>query len=335
MLHSDCPLKPDVFTGKSQDIEHFLAEVDNYLGLLCPQATADNTIRVVVSFLDKGLLSWYRVSAFARPILALDSAVFLEALRTQYDGYGSAAMAEFQMNNMNQSPSQKTVEYVDKFEEATYLAPVVITETMRATACRRSLLPNVIAGHPHSHRLKNLCRPYSSGHGTREAACRSPKCFARPQAAQHVLALRTKPTSDYPVSYLVEQQPTDATSPRQLMEQQTTAERCSKPAAASGSATRPTRILRVVPNPSLAEQPTAMDVNSLQGNQHLEDRVLCQKRDILRLSIAETIDVPDNDDGNVAASLVDTSGGSRVPSLKQMDVDYQAQSQYPSKRSPF
>ncbi|KAL7752390.1 hypothetical protein RI367_001924 [Sorochytrium milnesiophthora] len=54
-----------------------------------------------------------------------------------------------------------------------------------------------------------------------------------------------------------------------------------------------------------------------------------------QLSVAETIDVPDDDDSNVAASLADTSGGSREPSLKQMDVDYQAQSQYPSKRSPF
>ncbi|KAL7748233.1 hypothetical protein RI367_006419 [Sorochytrium milnesiophthora] len=150
------PRKPDVFTGKSQDLEHFLAEVDNYLDLLCPQATDDYKIRVVVSFLDKGPLSWYRVSASARPILALDYAVFLEALRTRYDAYDSAAMAEFQMNNMHQSPSQNTLEYIDKFEEATYLAPAGITEEMRATACRRSLLPNVIAGLTQPHTLKTF-----------------------------------------------------------------------------------------------------------------------------------------------------------------------------------
>ncbi|KAL7752060.1 hypothetical protein RI367_002589 [Sorochytrium milnesiophthora] len=150
------PRKPDVFTGKSQDLEHFLAEVDNYLGLLCPQATDDYKIRVVVSFLDKGPLSWYRVSASARPILALDYAVFLEALRTRYDAYDSAAMADFQMNNMHQSPSQNPLEYIDKFEEATYLAPAGITEEMRATACRRSLLPNVIAGLTQPHTLKTF-----------------------------------------------------------------------------------------------------------------------------------------------------------------------------------
>ncbi|KAL7746038.1 hypothetical protein RI367_008651 [Sorochytrium milnesiophthora] len=156
MLHSIVGLPSDVFTGKSQDLEHFLAEVDNYLGLLCPQATDDYKIRVVVSFLDKGPLSWCRVSASARPILALDYAVFLEALRTRYDAYDSAAMAEFQMNNMHQSPSQNTLEYIDKFEEATYLAPAGITEEMRATACRRSLLPNVIAGLTQPHTLKTF-----------------------------------------------------------------------------------------------------------------------------------------------------------------------------------
>ncbi|KAL7754025.1 hypothetical protein RI367_000004 [Sorochytrium milnesiophthora] len=100
ILHSIVGLHRRLETAP-QDLEHFLAEVDNYLGLQCPQASDDCKFRVLVSSLDKGPLAWYRESASARPILALDYAVFLKALRTRYDAYDSAAMAEFQMNNMH------------------------------------------------------------------------------------------------------------------------------------------------------------------------------------------------------------------------------------------
>ncbi|KAL7746189.1 hypothetical protein RI367_008505 [Sorochytrium milnesiophthora] len=222
-------------------LEHFLAEVDNYLGLLCPQATDDYKIRVVVSFLDKGPLSWYRVSASARPIQALDYAVFLEALHQQHEPI----------------PEPKTLEDIDKFEEATYLAPTGITEEMRATACRRSLLPRAIASLTQPHTLKNfadLIRAVTEL-GMQRAEVRS---ASRAFMLQHVRALRAKLTSDYPVPYLVEQQPADATSLRQLVEQQ------QHPTDAAAA----------------ARQPTAMNVDFLQGNQDLEDRVLCQKHNI-------------------------------------------------------
>ncbi|KAL7745991.1 hypothetical protein RI367_008697 [Sorochytrium milnesiophthora] len=238
------PRKPDVLPGKSQDLEHFLAEVDNYLGLLCPQATDDYKIRVVGSFLDMGPLSWYRVAASARPILALDYAVFLEALRTRYDAYDSVAMAD-----------QNTPEYIDKFEEATYLAPAGITEEMRASACRRSLLPNVIAGLTQPHTLKtfaDLIRAVTE----LEMQRRSPKRLARPQAAKHVLALPSGNSWNNNNS-----RPRQQASGRKWIGNQAD----KKP--------------RVAPNPSLAGQPTAMDVDFLQGNQHLEGRVLCQKHD--------------------------------------------------------
>ncbi|KAL7748174.1 hypothetical protein RI367_006358 [Sorochytrium milnesiophthora] len=290
------PRKPDVFTGKSQDLEHFLAEVDNYLGLLCPQATDDYKIRVVVSFLDKGPLSWYRVSASARPILALDYAVFLEALRTRYDAYDSAAMAEFQMNNMHQSPSQNTLEYIDKFEEATYLAPAGITEEMRATACRRSLLPNVIAGLTQPHTLKtfaDLIRAVTELEMQR----------AEVRNASRALKLQSTSSRFVPSHQMTTPSRTSWNNSRPMQQASGNSwnnNSNSRPMQqASGNSwnnnSRPMQQAsgrkwignqadknpRVAPNPSLAGQPTAMDVDFLQGNQHLEDRVLCQKHDIL------------------------------------------------------